>query len=156
MPSMLENGRCVQKELQEVVQLRAEAEELQLARRTSAASEQSLQAHVGELEAQLHHCQAQLQQAQQQLGEIKPRLAASTKCGPPLPHALRCGNPVVRCATVPLQTPAHHAGRKPALRGDVGCCSQSIWYWVWPELCIWPQSAARLDAALHASVLRPA
>ena len=85
---MLQNGRCVQKELQEVVHLRAEAEELQLARRTSAASEQSLQAHVGELEAQLHHCQAQLQQAQQQLGEIKPRLAASTKCSPPLPHAL--------------------------------------------------------------------
>lgn len=65
-----------------MVQLRAEAEELQLARRTSAASEQSLQAHVGSLEAQLHDCQAQLQQAQQQLSELKPRLTASNKCGP--------------------------------------------------------------------------
>eukprot|EP00892_Ulva_mutabilis_P012188 jgi/Ulvmu1/9341/UM050_0092.1 len=60
------------KELQEVVQLRAEAEELQHAQRTTAESEQSLQAHVGTLEAQLHDCQ-------QQLEELKPRLAASTR-----------------------------------------------------------------------------
>ena len=65
-----------------MAQLRAEAEELQLARRTTAESEQSLQAHVGELEAQLQDCQAQLRAAQQQLGDLKPRLAASTRCAP--------------------------------------------------------------------------
>lgn len=120
----------MQKELQELVQLRAEAAELQLARRTSAASEQSLQAHVGSLEVQLHDCQAQLQQAQQQLGELMPRLAASTKC---VPAACTLLAPVLLVAPRWIATRVHGSGmpcvsactvcRPPRLQGWLKSCS---------------------------------